>query len=103
MCKENKKLISSIRRLVRHRERMMQEFGARMTMDKLEAITKIRNTVSWCESKSLKATSVMVLKAKESFYKIMPGESSKFYESDHNKLLKIFSMCESVKEIKNGL
>src|SRR4051812_11139444 len=90
--KENKEqIILRAKRLIRHRERMMLEFGA---TPKLRTIAGIRNRIDFFRNRDTKAICRVILGMKEEIESILAGKTSKFYHSDHKKACELFTICD---------
>jgi hypothetical protein len=93
---DKKEIIQKVQRFVRHRERMMSEHGALKTLSKVQSATRILRILNYFKDKNTLVISRQILKLRKDFNNILPGRTSKFYESDIKKVNEIFSICENI-------
>ncbi|MDX5326075.1 MAG: hypothetical protein LPK80_07415 [Bacteroidota bacterium] len=73
-------------RLVNHRERIMNQHGGRNTVRKAEACSKVRQRLSMSEKWSIEVLARQVIHMEEDLLQLIPGTSSKFYQT-HSQLV----------------
>jgi hypothetical protein len=93
---DKEKLIVSVKKFVKHRERMMNEHGARRTVGKMESVTKILDTLSHYKEYNIKVVAQAILRKQEHLKSILPGRSSKFHDSSIKKVDEIIGKCNNV-------
>jgi hypothetical protein len=94
--KEKEKLIISVKKFVRHRERMMKEHGAKMTLGKMDSVTKLLETINFYKENNIRVLARAILRKQDHLKSILPGRSSKFHDSSIKKVDEILGKCNNL-------
>lgn len=94
--KKRDELLDKVKRLVKHRQRMMLRHGALCTVNKLNAASKILRKMDYVQKCDIKIVAQNILNYEYLFLEIMPGASSEFYHSDYKKLAELTLECQEV-------
>jgi hypothetical protein len=90
--KANKQeIITRAKRLVRHRERMMLQYGA---SPKLKTVSAILNRLDFFSERDAKAICRVIISMRDEIESILAGKTSKFYRSDQKKAYELFTICD---------
>jgi hypothetical protein len=73
---------------------MMNEHGAYKNLRKMNVITKILRILDFYKNSPVKVISRQIVKLEFEFSEIMPGRTSKFYESAYKTKDEIMSVCK---------
>lgn len=84
---------SRLYRFARHRERMMNFYGAWKTKERMESVSRILKRLDFFRNSYNLAN--VLLKLQKDAYLIAAGRSSKFYESEQQKLESIFETAKA--------
>lgn len=89
-------LRDKVSKFLNHRKRLMEDFGAVKTIEKVNAWTELKTHFDASVDHALDSQCKWVLRNKEKFLLIMPGQTSRFYMGDQKKIQDILSFCETI-------
>jgi hypothetical protein len=89
---QKQEIITRAKRLVRHREKMMKEFGAK---PQFKTTRKILDRLDFFSSRDLKTICRLIINMQGDIKSILAGETSRFYKSDQRKADELFQLCNN--------
>jgi hypothetical protein len=75
---------------------MMRYHGARMTMGKIDSVTKLIKVLDYYKGKDISVVASAILREQDHLKSILPGRSSVFYDSNTKKLDEILGKCNDL-------
>jgi len=96
LIKQMKKdvLREKVSKFINHRQNIMDYHGGIRTMERYNAIEKMKNNFAFMRDKSLESNCKLVLDYEELFKTIMPGEKSAFHQSAKETLWELLEFCK---------
>lgn len=90
------KLFDDLRSFINHRERMMEHYGALKTEDRMKAISRMKNELNIFQHNPPKSKATYVLRCNGFMQMLAAGKSSKYYDSDQDKIYAMLEEAESI-------
>lgn len=89
-------VLSAIRRFINHRQEVLRNYGGFLTPDKVASLNRLEYAWSGDTASGwhLAKIAAVVKRYQEDFYTVMPGRSSRFYQSNFRFLSDLLGWAE---------
>lgn len=96
LVQRGNRLFEKMTAFVKHRERMMEQYGALKTTERMAAVSRMKNELNIFQFNPPRSKATYVLRCSGQLQLIAAGLESKYFDSDQEKINEMMAEAEAI-------